>query len=149
LYWATYKATVRRDGVYSGASGPRDFNAELIEPITKKLATGWERTFQNRLPKAFEVYVKDSNAILRRFHETVEDRARQNGVGLATLSMLKAQIYTNEELFSALYQVLITAMVELQRDANRDFTPVIVQVMYNAYKICTEEHGMLRFNRCL
>lgn len=26
LYWATYKATVRKDGVYSGASGPRNFN---------------------------------------------------------------------------------------------------------------------------
>ena len=29
LYWATYKATVRRSGVFAGASGPRDFNAEL------------------------------------------------------------------------------------------------------------------------
>lgn len=40
LYWATYKATVRRQGVYSGASGPRDFNQELFEPISKDLATG-------------------------------------------------------------------------------------------------------------
>lgn len=29
LYWATYKATVRRNGVFAGASGLRDFNAEL------------------------------------------------------------------------------------------------------------------------
>lgn len=29
LHFMTYKATVRRDGVYSGASGMRDFNAEL------------------------------------------------------------------------------------------------------------------------
>jgi hypothetical protein len=29
LVWATYKATVRRDGVYTGASGFRDFNSDL------------------------------------------------------------------------------------------------------------------------
>lgn len=30
LYWATYKAVVRRDGVYhSTSAGHRDFNSEL------------------------------------------------------------------------------------------------------------------------
>lgn len=29
LHPSTYKATVRRNGVYTGCSGPRDFNAEL------------------------------------------------------------------------------------------------------------------------
>jgi hypothetical protein len=28
-YWATYKAIVRREGVYSNAQGPHDFNAQL------------------------------------------------------------------------------------------------------------------------
>jgi hypothetical protein len=40
MYWATYKATVRRNGVYSGASGPRDFNSELFDPVSRNLATG-------------------------------------------------------------------------------------------------------------
>ncbi|KAF2271929.1 uncharacterized protein EI97DRAFT_240440 [Westerdykella ornata] len=147
LFYPTYKATVRRDGVYSGAAGPRDFNAELVEPITKKLATGWERTFQTRLPKAFELYIRDSNTILRRFHDTVEERARENGVGLANLAMLKTQIYTYEQLFNELYNVLFTSMTELQRDANRDFTPVIVSAMRAAYDICTAESGTGCFRR--
>jgi hypothetical protein len=133
--------------VYKGAAGLRDFNAELMEPITKKLATSWERTFQNRLPKAFEVYIKDSNAILRHFHQMVEDRCRQTGVGLATLSMLKSQVYTNEDLFNNFYNVLLAAMTDLQRDANRDFTPVIVTVMQTAYTLCTEEKGKGSFMR--
>jgi len=29
LHWGTYRATVRRDGVFSGSKGLRDFNAEL------------------------------------------------------------------------------------------------------------------------
>ncbi|KAF4889455.1 Nuclear GTPase SLIP-GC [Colletotrichum fructicola] len=55
MFWATYKATCCRSGVYAGASGPRDFNAELFEPISKQLATGWERAFQRRLPQALKV----------------------------------------------------------------------------------------------
>ncbi|KXH59773.1 hypothetical protein CSAL01_06422 [Colletotrichum salicis] len=45
MFWATYKATCRRAGVYTGAFGPRDFNAELLEPISRQLASGWERAF--------------------------------------------------------------------------------------------------------
>lgn len=29
LHWATYKAVVRRQGVYTGSKGLSDFNAEL------------------------------------------------------------------------------------------------------------------------
>jgi hypothetical protein len=36
LAWATYKAIVRRNGVYQSASaGHRDFNADLVNPIVK------------------------------------------------------------------------------------------------------------------
>lgn len=45
LVWSTYKATVRREGEFSGASGPRDFNADLFKPISVRLASGWERAF--------------------------------------------------------------------------------------------------------
>lgn len=33
LHFSTYRATVRRNGVFAGVSGARDFNAELTEPI--------------------------------------------------------------------------------------------------------------------
>ncbi|KAK4192432.1 hypothetical protein QBC35DRAFT_483760 [Podospora australis] len=36
LLWATYKATCRRSGVFTGSAGPRDFNQELFEPISRR-----------------------------------------------------------------------------------------------------------------
>ena len=37
LYWSTYFATVRREGVYVSASaGAIDLNAELVEPMEAK-----------------------------------------------------------------------------------------------------------------
>ncbi|UPX18511.1 uncharacterized protein EKO05_0008810 [Ascochyta rabiei] len=148
LAWGTYKAVVRRNGAYqSPTAGHRDFNSELVGPIVKKLATGWERAFQNRLPKAFATFIADSGKILHKFHEAVEQRARENGVGLASLSTLKTQIYTYEMLFGELSQTLTNSMTELQREANRDFTPTIASIMHTVYDICTEEHGKGSFMR--
>ncbi|KAF2471415.1 uncharacterized protein BDR25DRAFT_223354 [Lindgomyces ingoldianus] len=148
LAWATYKAIVRRDGVYTSSSaGLWDFNTELSDPIIKRLANSWERAFQNRLPKILQNYSRDSGKILHRFHDTIEERARQNGVGLANLQLLKNQIYTCENLFAEFCSVLVNSMNELQRDANREFTPTIVTLMRDAYEACTEEHGAGSFKR--
>ncbi|KAH6642388.1 hypothetical protein C7974DRAFT_420684 [Boeremia exigua] len=148
LLWATYKAVVRRFGVYhSAAAGHRDFNSELVEPIIKNLATGWERAFQNRLPKAFATFIADSGKILHKFHEAVEARARDNGIGLASLSTLKTQIHTYEKLFGELNQALIHSMTEMQREANRDFAPTILDIMQTAYQTCVDEHGPGSFKR--
>ncbi|CAO2648594.1 Nn.00g078610.m01.CDS01 [Neocucurbitaria sp. VM-36] len=148
LAWVTYKAVVRRDGAYhSATAGHRDFNSDLVNPIIKKLATGWERAFQSRLPKAFNTYIANSGRILQAFHEAIEKRVRENGVGLANLSILKTQIHTYEQLFKDLGAVLITQMTELQREANRDFTPTIASIMHTVYDICTAEHGQGSYKR--
>ncbi|KAK7531727.1 uncharacterized protein J3D65DRAFT_124748 [Phyllosticta citribraziliensis] len=76
LYWSTYKATVRRQGVYNGASGPRDFNAELTAPILKEIATGWERAFQRRLPTDVRNFKANALKVLHSFHNAVVQRAR-------------------------------------------------------------------------
>jgi hypothetical protein len=139
---------VRRDGQYqSSAAGYRDFNADLVSPIVLKLATGWERAFQHRLPKAFDTLVKDSGKLLHSFHQAVEERARSKGVGLANLAALKTQIVTYEQLFADLNQVLIGRMTELQREANRDFTPTILNIMHAVYERCADEHGVGSFKR--
>jgi hypothetical protein len=68
-------------------------------------------------------------------------------VGLANLAALKTQIVTYERLFADLNQVLIARMTELQREANRDFTPTIATIMQNVYEQCADEHGMGSFKR--
>jgi hypothetical protein len=85
--------------------------------------------------------------LLHSFHEAIEERARSNGVGLASLAALKTQIATHEQLFTDLNQVLITKMTELQREANRDFTPTIANIMHTVYDVCANEHGTGSFKR--
>jgi len=140
--YMTYKAIVRRDGVYqSRAAGLRDFNNDLTAPIYKRLSTAWERVFQRRLPSILQKYALNSGQILSNFHHAVEQRARLNGAGIANLQMLAQQVYNYEEIFKELVTTLHTQMNELQRDANREFTPVIVESMRTVYQICTDERG--------
>lgn len=148
LAWSSYKAVVRRDGVYrSAVAGHCDFNADLLDPIKKKLATGWERVFQTRLPKAVDTYIDNSSTLLHGFHEAIEERAKTNSVSLAGLSILKTQICNYTQLFKDLGATLFTQMNELQRNANRDFTPCITNIMHTAYSVCTEESGPGSYKR--
>ncbi|KAK8066431.1 hypothetical protein PG997_013178 [Apiospora hydei] len=119
LLWATYKATVRRDGVYAGAAGPRDFNGELFEPISRSLASGWERAFQRRLPSILRELTKNLAKKLDDFQQSMMQRAQQSQV--SALLNIGHQV-------AAVNQVLKGAMHE-------------------AYRICTEESGPGSFAR--
>lgn len=89
----------------------------------------------------------NSSKILHAFHTAIEDRARKNGVGLARLTILKSQIDTYEQLYADLGTLLVTQMTELQREANRDFTPTIAHIMHAVYDSCTVERGPGSFKR--
>ncbi|KAJ5035261.1 Dynamin family-domain-containing protein [Bipolaris maydis] len=148
LMWASYKAVVRRAGVFhSTAAGKRDFNSDLVEPIMKRLATGWERTFQRRLPETLNNHIDDLDKLLGKAHKAIEARVRSTGIGLANLSVLRTRLPNYKDGFKAYGVDLVNEMKEIQREANRDFTPCIVDMMRDAYNICAAQNGPGSFKR--
>ncbi|KAF2503115.1 hypothetical protein BU16DRAFT_29835 [Lophium mytilinum] len=147
LHWGTYRATVRRDGVFAGSKGLRDFNAELAEPITKRLASGWERAFQRRLPHALQTYTRVSYNNLLTFHKTMETRAQLVGTATHGLVILAQQLPTYQKSFTDLAGAMAQIMTEWQRDANREFTPVIAAAMQTGYENCSSQVGTGMFVR--
>lgn len=143
LLWATYKATCRRNGVFSGASGPHDFNEELFSPISKHLANGWERAFQRRLPSALDSFLRAILVYLEKFHREATERARERGTQYTGLNMLEQQLQAHLRRIGDMRTTVLALAQELQREANRGFTPVIQEEMIPAYEGCTEERGML------
>lgn len=141
LFWATYKATVRRQGVYSGASGPRDFNQDLFEPISRSLATGWERAFQRRLPAILEDFANQTATHLNQFHHSAKARAEQRHTNAAGLMTLSSQIMAHIRVMKTLPAAMRQEITEAQREASRQFTPAICRAMNDAYTICTNERG--------
>ncbi|RMZ67742.1 tat pathway signal sequence [Pyrenophora seminiperda CCB06] len=128
-------------------AGHRDFNADLVDPILKQLANGWERAFQSRLPKAFCAYAANFGGLLHTFHGSVERQADEKGVGLAELSILKQQVDTYEQFFHNVATVVIKQMTQLQREANRNITPTIANGMRNVYELCASECGPGTYKR--
>lgn len=145
LIWPTYKATVRREGVYSGAAGPHDFNSELFEPISRSLASGWERAFQQRLPHILRELTKKLSKKLEDFHQAMLQRAQQSQ--MSALLNLGHQIAAVSQTLKGWPASLQARITELQREASRAFTPVIKQAMLEAYRICVEERGTGSFAR--
>ncbi|RMZ08329.1 hypothetical protein D0860_04735 [Hortaea werneckii] len=141
LHFMTYRATVRRYGVYQGAAGLRDFNQELIQPVYKQLASAWEKTFQRRLPHILQSFTKAGSAMLKKFHTSVADRCRQQGQSIARIGMLKTQLGAYDAIIKDMANNMIRQINDGQRDINREFTPVISQAMSPAYDVTAAESG--------
>lgn len=147
MVWATYKATVRRSGVYTGASGPHDFNQELFDPISRNLATGWERAFQRRLPAVLDEFAAKAKNQLKAFHEAAQTRAQQRHTNVSGIITLSSQILAHMRTIEQLPITLRAVITDLQREASRQFTPAICSAMQYAYQVCTEERGPGSYNR--
>ncbi|KAL2065059.1 hypothetical protein VTL71DRAFT_4199 [Oculimacula yallundae] len=146
-YWSTYKAIVRREGVYSNAQGPHDFNAQLTEPIIKHLASHWEKAFAQRLPRVLMSFSRTAKSLLSDFHREIEARTMQTGSGSAGVAMLGQQLKNYEQIFGTLATQMTEIINNLQREANRQFTPVIARNLSSAYDYCANESGGGCFNR--
>ncbi|OTA63095.1 hypothetical protein K449DRAFT_349574 [Hypoxylon sp. EC38] len=147
LAWATYKATVRRNGVYCGAAGPHDFNQELFDPISRNLATGWERAFQHRLPAVLNEFAAKTKKQLKEFHDAVQARARDRHTTVSGMVTLSSQILAHMRTLEQFPDNLRAMITELQREASRQFTPAICSAMSYAYDTCVAERGQGSFNR--
>ncbi|EMR86879.1 hypothetical protein ACHAPC_002340 [Botrytis cinerea] len=158
LHFQTYKAVTRRNGVYGNKSGKSlsysfqknakltakgtyDFNSDLTEPIMKYLASHWEKNFSRRIPSVLRSFTTNANLILKKFHQAVESRSCKNRSEIAGLSMLSQQLRTYEATFSILTTEMVEAINNLQRDANREFVPVIARNLAPSYQYCASERG--------
>ncbi|KAF2139631.1 uncharacterized protein K452DRAFT_300175 [Aplosporella prunicola CBS 121167] len=141
LLWPTYKAIVRRDGAWTGRAGPRDFNEELMAPVIKSIASNWEKCFQRQLPVQVASFTDKVTKLLKNFHKDVQRRAHDNGVSIARLSGLSQQLQNYEPFLKEQIKVITDQMNDIQREANREFTPAIAAAMRHAYSLCANESG--------
>jgi GTPase SAR1 family protein len=141
LFWATYKATVRRHGVFQGASGSRNFNKDLTDPLTQGLAQWWEKVFKYRLPEIFNCFPNTVSSLMRDFHDAVEAQCIQHSIGVSRIARLRDNNVVLELAFTDLAKMTIGNVTEAQREINREFNPAIAATMASAYNRCSQENG--------
>ncbi|KAL9612851.1 MAG: hypothetical protein Q9167_002583 [Letrouitia subvulpina] len=147
FHWSTYKAICRRDGVYTNAQGPHNFNDQLVSPMIKVVTPGWEKTFSRRLPTVMAGFVRNASKFLKEFHREVDDRVRKIGVGIARLGMLSQQLPIYDNIFKDISASLCGNVNNGQKEINRRFCPIIQTAMGPAYIACVDECGKGSFAR--
>jgi len=113
------QAICRRDGVFTNAQGPHEWNAQLAEPMLKVLAAGWEKSFTRRAPMVMAGFVRNAAELLRNFHHDIDTRARKNGVGIAGLHALKQQLSVYEDILKDVSKEAADTMNNRQKEINR------------------------------
>jgi len=141
FHWCTYRALVRRNGVFTNAAGLHDLNLQLCTPIVKHLASHWEKAFTRKLPYVLQSFTRKSQSLLTSFHKDIEDRSLKQGAGAAGLMMLGEQLRTYEAIFVNLATQMVELISNLQREANREFVPVVTERLSQTYETCAAESG--------
>ncbi|MCJ1479498.1 hypothetical protein MMC13_008184 [Lambiella insularis] len=140
-YYATYRAITRRNGVFSNAQGPHDWNQTLSDPMLKVLSSGWERIFTRRSPTVLATMTKNASNLLKAFHHDIDSRARKNGASVAGLHMLSQQLQVYEDIVKDLAATTKDFVSNQQKEINREFVPAIGRAMAAGYDACNNETG--------
>ena len=150
LYWSTYQAVVRRDGVYNSASaGAVDFNAELLEPMEKEFSTDWQAVLDSTIQKLLTDAEKTILGLCNNASQSLAARFRECGMDAARLgTMVNTANRSTVTALKASFQQMGTTAVEAQRDLSRTLLPAVQQSMKNAYdSALMVERGAGVFNR--
>jgi hypothetical protein len=150
LYWSTYFATSRRDGVYgSGCAGPIDLNQELCDPMEKEFSADW----QNIMDSSIKVFLTECEVEVLNLCNVVDKRLSSSfaETGLAhdriTRMANAANRSCNTVVKSAFQRMKETASAS-QRSLNRSLLPKIQDRMRNSYKATTSvPAGSGKFSR--
>jgi hypothetical protein len=84
-----------------------------------------------------------SKHLLTAFHRDIESRSIKAGAGTAGVAMLGNQLRNYENIFTQVTHQMVEVINHLQREANREFTPVIARNLSTAYDWCAHESGMM------
>ncbi|RWA10794.1 hypothetical protein EKO27_g4316 [Xylaria grammica] len=157
LPFMTYRATLRRKGVFSGRCGPRNFNEglwlyflsknwadnfqDLAAPLLQQVSGHWEVTFAEKIPQALDAHAKTCRVHQEYIQGLIKSRLKGKSAFSGSIGMLDDQDKTR--VFGLAHKIssFISDITTLQREANREFTPAIQQKLNSKYKQCAKDKG--------
>ncbi|XP_052816315.1 uncharacterized protein LOC128242920 isoform X2 [Mya arenaria] len=149
LHFMTYKATTRRNGVYTSPTfGPVDFNEDLAEPMYRSMTIVWDRAFSGMLWRVMEGLKTDLMALIQDFTDGLQRQLELLGIAAIRTDRLAKQVMGSAqnkltEMVSYLKDIVTTR----QRDISRIVTPHIQTKMLDEYGQCAAESGSGMFVR--
>jgi hypothetical protein len=143
LHWASYRATVRRDGIFaSSAAGSVNFNQDLAEPIFRFISVNWDQLFGVQISQIFKRHQDRIIASIKQSNSKFNEQ-------LTTLGVDKTRLARNEQHIVGVQQnrvqqkldVIRNEIAEKQRDISRTIVPAVQEKMRPAYNVAAARCG--------
>jgi len=150
LYYSTYNAVARRDGVYTSLSaGAIDFNQELCDPMEKEFSTEWQSVLDSTIGRLLSEAEKTILQLCTSAGQSFAQSLRSQGVDATRLTgMLNA---ANRSAISGLrnsFRQMATVAVSAQRELSRELLPAVQEKMKSSYQaVNVVERGAGTFMR--
>ncbi|KAL5022560.1 hypothetical protein ScPMuIL_001715 [Solemya velum] len=149
LHWCTYRATVRRDGVFNSPSwGPVDFNEQLVEPMYRNISISWDKVFSGLLWSKLEACKSLVVGILTASSTKICKQLQEMGVAQPRTDRAKMQLIGNaRNKLTELITSLKEHVTNRQRDISRVLTPTVQGELGDTYASCASQSGPGMYNR--
>jgi hypothetical protein len=95
------------------------------------------------MPRVLQSFTRETKSLLNAFHGEIESRNMKSAGGSAGIALLGQQLHNYEIIFTQVSQHMVELINNLQREANREFTPVIARHLSTAYHWCASERGKI------
>ncbi|KAH3768967.1 hypothetical protein DPMN_170188 [Dreissena polymorpha] len=149
LQFPTYRATVRRQGVFTSPSyGPVDFNEDLAEPMYRSMTIVWDRAFSGMLWRALDTSKTALMSELSRITASLGSQLGQLGVDSLRCARVATQLlFSANHKLSEIVSQLKDLVTSKQRDISRIVTPHVQTSLLGTYDMCASESGVGMFVR--
>ena len=135
LYYMTYNAVTRRDGVYTSKSaGAIDLNQELCDPMEKEFSTEWQTVLDSTIRRMLAESEKKILDLATSACQSFAQSLRSHGVAADRLgNMLNTANRTcTTALKNSFTQMRATAR-DSQRELSRELLPAVQEKMKSSY----------------
>lgn len=147
LYYATFKAVIRRDGTYANARQTYNFASDLLKPLREKLHRDWKSVFGQRLKTRFNDAAGQFDAKVKKFSKCFEEILMERGASAVAKHFFEQQLFRFSS--SVTRSVVIAGLIidNESKEADRLFTTTIEEEMRPMYAILNKESGTGSFIR--
>ncbi|RPA80572.1 hypothetical protein BJ508DRAFT_128620 [Ascobolus immersus RN42] len=131
-----------------GRKGPIDMNEDLVRPITKLIALGWENAFNHDIPALIDSYLDNLVATVAKHCQRIQEDVRAFGLNQSQQALFRKKIGFVNGRFGTVANDRREDVRDRQKQLNRKFAVLVREVMTPAYtQAATEPHAPNMFVR--
>lgn len=140
-YMVLRAITQRHGGPYTNPKGSWDFNRDLCTPFQQAIESPWTNLFHHALPNSVKHYITKCQIALRSFHDGIVAEAKKKNIEISYLDLVTQQLQLREDMINMQAEILNAEIDSSQKNASREFKPIITQAMTTAYNQAANECG--------